>query len=316
MKMLDKTSWKEVCTWIHRNARPVDMALWRFYFENGSKEAVVDALSYYQNEDGGFGNGVEPDCWNQESSPYATLHAIGLLRRIGFLETAGMSHPMLQGIVRYLESGVHTNEDGWLFTIPSNDKYPHAPWWTYGEEINRVQSMGVTAGLCAFLLRYGDSESAAYQRAFHYADKILKKAAALEEFGEMGAGAICMLLADIQERGLTSSFECGGLKERMKEVVNRTIERDPEKWSLYTPRPSDFIWSPDSPFYKGNEEIVEKELDYLIDTRNSGGVWNITWTWFNLGEKYQKEFAVSENWWMAVIAIAKTGFLKSFGRIG
>lgn len=100
------------------------------------------------------------------------------------------------------------------------------------------------------------------------------------------------------------------------ETVNRAIERDPQKWSLYTKTPSDFISSPDSPFYKGNEEIVEKELDYLIDTRNPGGVWNITWTWFNLGEKYQKEFAISENWWMAARAIEKIAFLKSFGRIG
>lgn len=316
MKILDKASYKEVCTWIHYNARPLDLAFWSFCFENGSREAVVDALSYYQNEDGGFGNGIEPDSWNTESSPYSTLWAIGLLRRIGFPETAGMSHPIFSGILRYLESGVHSNEDGWFFTIPSNDEFPHAPWWSYGEEMNRLQSMGVTAGLCAFVLRYADQESALYKRAFDYAGKLLKKAATSEEFGEMGAGSVGMLLADIQERGLSSAFPCSGLQERIMETVNRTIERDPQKWSLYTKTPSDFISSPDSPFYKGNEEIVEKELDYLIDTRNPGGVWNITWTWFDLGEKYQKEFAISENWWMAARAIEKIAFLKSFGRIG
>ena len=58
-----------------------------------------------------------------------------------------------------------------------------------------------------------------------------------------------------------------------------------------------------------------KELDYLIDTRNPGGVWDITWSWFDLGEKYAKEFAISANWWMGVKAIDKVGFLKSFGRV-
>ena len=60
---------------------------------------------------------------------------------------------------------------------------------------------------------------------------------------------------------------------------------------------------------------METELDYLIDTRNPGGVWNITWTWFDLGEIYPKEFAVSENWWMSSKAIEKMRFLRAFGRI-
>lgn len=315
MKILDKNAYKEVCTWIHRNARPLEMALWDFYFENGSKEAVIDALAYYQNEDGGFGNGVEPDCWNPESSPYSTLVALGILERIAFVETVGIGHPMVQGILRFLESGKYSNEDGWLFSIPSNDNYAHAPWWGYDEEQNKIQSMGITAGLCAFILNFGDRGSELYERAFAYTKKILKKASESDEFGEMGAGGVCSLIGTIMQKNLTSSFECESLMDKMAAVVNSTIERDTQRWSMYTPRPSEFIPAPASPFYKGNEAIVEKELDYLIETRNPGGVWNITWTWFDLTEKYSGEFAVSQNWWMASKAIEKLGFLKNFGRV-
>ena len=49
---------------VNRNARPLDFARWKFLFENGSMEQVLSALETYQNEDGGFGNGLEPDCWN------------------------------------------------------------------------------------------------------------------------------------------------------------------------------------------------------------------------------------------------------------
>ena len=49
---------------IYLNARPLDFARWRFLFENGSRENVLDILSEYQNEDGGFGGGLEPDCLN------------------------------------------------------------------------------------------------------------------------------------------------------------------------------------------------------------------------------------------------------------
>jgi hypothetical protein len=41
-------------TFIYRNARPLDFARWQYQFENGSKEAVLNALSFYQNEDGGL----------------------------------------------------------------------------------------------------------------------------------------------------------------------------------------------------------------------------------------------------------------------
>ena len=68
-------------------------------------------------------------------------------------------------------------------------------------------------------------------------------------------------------------------------------------------------------FIPGNEEIVDLELDYLVETRNPGGVWNITWTWFGLGDEYPKEFAISENWWMASKAIERLSFLEAFGRM-
>ena len=37
---------------IYRNARPLDLTRFQYHFENGSKEAVMNALSYYQNADG------------------------------------------------------------------------------------------------------------------------------------------------------------------------------------------------------------------------------------------------------------------------
>lgn len=312
MKTLGKEAYYEIRTWMYRNARPLELAQWQFYFEDGSREQVIEKLAFYQNEDGGFGNVLEPDCWNPESSPYQVLNAIGILRGIGFEDTA---HPMVQGILRYLESGVHSSENGWHFGIPSNDHYARAPWWTYDEKVNAVQDMGITAGICAFIVRFADRQSKIYEMALRYVEKILERVEQTEDFGEMGAGGLGILVQDMEAAGLTDRFDCSKLKTGLSELVNRTIERDPAKWAFYTPRPSEFIPAPEIPFYKGNEEIVEKELNYLIDTRTPGGVWNITWTWFQLGEQYPKEFAVSEHWWMGITAIAKMRFLKNFGRI-
>lgn len=312
MKKLGTDAYNEIVRWMYRNARPLELALWQLHFEDGSRDKVIELLGFYQNGDGGFGNTLEPDSWNPESCPYTTMIAIGILRTIGFTDTG---HPMIKGIFRYLESGVHSSGEGWHFGIPSNDEFPRAPWWTYDESVNAVQDMGITAALCAFVLRYGDRQQPLFDRACGYVDKILERLKDTEDFGEMGAGGLGILVRDIEESGLSSRFDVSGLKAILDDVVGRTMERDPEKWAFYTPRPSEFIQSPDSPYYKGNEEIVETEFNYLIDTRNPGGVWDITWTWFDLGEKYPKEFAISENWWKGSKAMEKVGFLKAFGRI-
>ncbi|RGY99097.1 hypothetical protein [Clostridium sp. AM58-1XD] len=312
MKRLGTKAYDEIRAWIYRNARPLELALWQFYFEEGSAEKAAEILKFYQNEDGGFGNGIEPDCWNPESTPYATMNAAGILREIGM---SGTGCQMEQEIFRYLESDAHCTEDGWLFAVPSNDGYPRAPWWSYDEKVNEVQSMGVTAGLCAYILRYGSRNSKVFNKACRYAEKVLDRAKRTEDFGEMGVGGLNMLIHVIEESGLSDRFDCQGLKARTLELANCAIERDQEKWAFYTVRPSEVIPSLDSPLYHGNEEIVEKELDYLIDTRNPGGVWNITWTWFQMCEPYAKEFAVSENWWKAEKAIEKMRFLRNFDRL-
>ncbi|MGL5437439.1 MAG: hypothetical protein ACRDBO_18995 [Lachnospiraceae bacterium] len=315
MRMLDNKAFQEIDTWMNQNARPMELALWNYDWKSGSKDAVVQALAYYQNPDGGFSNALEPDSWNPESSPYATLIALGSLRKIGFVENAGTSHPMIQGIFQFLASGKHSDENGWHFSIPSNDDYAHAPWWTYDVEVNKIQDMGITAGLCSFVLQFGERGTDVYQKASDYVRAMINKVMQVEEFGEMGAIGIYGLLGVIVQCNLTSEYPCEGLKERVEAAINKTIERDSEQWKNYTPRPSQFIDAPSHPLYPDNQEIVEQELEYLLDTRNPGAVWNITWCWFDLQEQYAREFAISENWWMAIKAIEKMEFLRSFGRI-
>lgn len=315
MKMLDQNAFQEIDSWMKQNARPLEMALWNYHFKGETKEAVVNVLSCYQNPDGGFGNALEPDLWNPESSPYETLVAVGILEKIGLAKTAGTSHPIIKGILRFLAGGQHSDAMGWHFSVPSNDRYARAPWWTYSEETNRVQDMGITAGLCSFIFGTAGRDTQVYRKADAYTRSLLAAAMTAADFGEMGAGAIYGLLGVLFWTGRLAEFPCDGLKERLEAVLNRRIERNPENWKNYTPRPSEFILTPESPLYRGNETVVDQELDYLVGTRNPRGVWNITWSWYGMGEKYAKEFAISENWWMAVKAIEKTEFLRSFGRI-
>ncbi len=312
MKKLTTQAFQEIKLWMHRNARPVDLAVWQYHFENGSQEGVLAELSLYRNEDGGFGHALEPDSWNPNSSPYTTLNAMNILKSIGFLD---LNHPLLKGIFRYLAQSPDLTYYGWRFSIPSNDLTPHAPWWTYNEEANAYESIGLTAGIAGFILLYGDKNSELYEKALSFAGSVIEKLRAPGRYGDMGIGGYCALLDSIQKAELEEQFDCDFLTKALHKHVYDTIERDTSKWVYYGVRPSNYIGSPESPYYKDNEDIVQKELDYLIDTRPQNGVWPIPWSWFENNEKYAKAFAISENWWRAVKGTEKMLLLRNFGRL-
>lgn len=307
MKKIDKKAFEEIRGWMHRNARQLPLSRWAFHFEGGSADAVVEALAFYQNADGGFGHAVEPDLWNPNSTPYATSYALRVLQETGQTDP---TLPLLQGIYAYLDATA--DEKGWLFSIPSNDQYPRAPWWSFSEKTNQEESQGLSLSIVAFVLRYADRKFPLWEKSKKIAQS------ALDSFngeGEMGLGGYALLLENVLAAGLEGEVDVLPLCEKLPPLSNAQIERNPDKWAEYTPRPSRFIPVPQSPLYAGNEEIVATELDYLVDTRHADGVWDINWSWFNLLEQYAREFAISENWWQAETCIDKLLFLRAFGRV-
>ena len=51
-------AFKRAADFIWRNARLLDRFRFAFHFLDGSQAAVLNTLRCYQNQDGGFGNGV------------------------------------------------------------------------------------------------------------------------------------------------------------------------------------------------------------------------------------------------------------------
>lgn len=300
--------YESVKRWMHQNARPIELCLWQYFFENGSREEVIKALMYYQNEDGGFGHALEADNWNPNSTPITTQHALKILRRIEFFD---MQHPIYQGIWRYLNAEKDLVAYGWRFTVPSNEEYPHAPWWNYNEAENEKEYFGVTAELTAFILKYGEKKSRLYQKALKLTQKLMALFVSDMTYGDMGIEGYITLIDTIEGVGL-EEYDVKLLEELLAKKVSKAIEHDIEKWQYYGRRPSSYIHSPESMFYKDNAEIVHKEIEYLLATKPKADVWGITWTWFDNMEKYAKAFAISENWWKGYCVIEKMLFLRAF----
>ncbi len=153
-------SHKRAKRFIYQNARPLDLFRWKYLFEKGKREDVLDILKSYQNADGGFGHGLEPDSWNPHSSPIQTWTATRIIEEINLEDK---NHPIIQGVLSYLSSGKDFDGHTWSNTVPTNNDYPHAPWWQYQSTSER--SYNPTASLLGFILKYADISSLLYQQA-------------------------------------------------------------------------------------------------------------------------------------------------------
>ena len=119
---------ERVVGFLKNSERPVEAAWGRWLAGTGSREAVVEALARYQNPDGGFGHGLEPDIGAPSSNPFATRLALETLFALG----ATGEESMLARTARWLEE--RQDEDG-CWRLPSDvQEHPLAPWfagWTF-----------------------------------------------------------------------------------------------------------------------------------------------------------------------------------------
>ncbi|WP_231638381.1 hypothetical protein [Rubeoparvulum massiliense] len=88
---ISKTTFNKTSSWLKRNARSLEVARWEYMCEGASRDRVIHYLSAFQNKDGGFGHGIEPDYWLPESSAIATWTAGKILLEIE-AETDRMPH--------------------------------------------------------------------------------------------------------------------------------------------------------------------------------------------------------------------------------
>ena len=107
---------------------------------------MLAALRAYQNEDGGFGQALEPDIRCPDSQPVPVQHALEIL------EAVGRDAEMVRGACDFLTT-ITTAEGGVPFVLPSARKYPHAPWWNTDDD--PPASLNPTAAIVGLLHTLG-----------------------------------------------------------------------------------------------------------------------------------------------------------------
>lgn len=296
-------------TWLRRYGRPLENARWEFLFEQGSKDQVIHYLRAFQNEDGGFGHGLEPDFWLPDSSPMATWTAGQILVEVG----ASQEEPVVQRLLSYL---VHTPQFGpgmWPSVLPKNNCYPHAPWWHFEENAQAGWMFNPSVELAAFLIHWSPTESGGALLGWEslaFALRRVMQATSMDRH-ELNNYRKCLSLLTTHKERFDAQMEYAfaEVESKVQDLTKDVIDRDVSNWGTgYKPLPLDFIQGPEDPLYPQLKELVHQNLRFYLDQRTDEGIWNISWNW----GQYSEVFAVVSRYWQGILAVERYKILKAF----
>ena len=300
---------KQSSLWMKRNARPLDNARWEYFFEGKSKENVIQYLSAFQNEDGGFGHGIEPDFWNPYSSPMATWAAAQVLYEIG----ANKDEPIVQSMIAYLIKTSDAETGMWESVRPENNDYPHAPWWSWKEGVQKNWMFNPGAELAAYLVHWAKDDEAE-QIGWTSIEKAINHLMNKNEMDMHEVGNFQQLVQIMKQYedpfNEKIPFTLEEVTKKVLDLVENSFEKEPSRWKTgYKALPVDFINHPSHPLYEKYESLVEENLKFFIEELLEEGAWDISWDWGT----YPKDFPVARRYWQGNITVNRYKLFKAFG---
>lgn len=307
MSNLISKSFENAKRYIMTNARKLEQARFEYEFENGSKGKVIFALKLYQNKDGGFGNGIEPDFWLPKSSPMATWVAGQILMEI----EANANDPIVKSMTNYLIQTNNYETGMWESVLPENNDYPHAPWWHWQEGAQKNWMFNPSAELAAFLVHWSSEKADIGWNTINKATEYLMNKEEMDKHEINNFQQLIKIIRPYEaEFNVKIQYSLNVVAEKIMELVDQCMEKDVSKWNEgYRALPLDFIDTPEDPLFERHESLVKQNLHFYLEQMSDEGIWDISWTWGS----YPEEFDVARRYWKGILAIKRYKQLKAFG---
>jgi hypothetical protein len=305
MRKSSKNLFSKIDIYMNSEARPLERAIFNYYFNDSSADDILDSLETFQNLDGGFGNGIEPDFKLIQSSPMATSIA---LRHLSKVDKGDRAQKMISKAIGYLETSFDCDRNGW-YSLPRNDNnYPHAPWWEFREDLNMTvidYSFGnPTAELIGYLYKYKEYlDNLDVYPLINYAIDNLNKRTEFNSEHEI----FCYIR---MYNTLDEEFS-NQIKDTLKLAVSQLVNITQDEWMNYVPTPLRFINMESNNFFGIEREFIDCNLDYLIDKLEEEGKMLPTWKW----DKYPDEWKTARTEWMGILTLEGLLSLLKFNRV-
>jgi hypothetical protein len=285
-------------------ARPLEVARIRHLLSDGSLEDIVIELRKYQNPDGGFGHGLEPDFWNPASSATQSWFACHIIRDHGI----DPFHPMVVALLDYLKETFDDHIMRWHAIDQDNINYPHAPWW---EKEGSLVSFNPSASLAGFIVKYGHPMDAMYKKARKVIDEALSFILEREEPVEPHELRCLIDMMNDIALDYRTHQHYKRAKNKMILLIDEALEKDEELWfTSYVTKPSQLIKHHPSLGSEVFHDLLLKEIDLAINHLNAEYLWPITWHWMGA---YPDAFEIANQHWQGIIAYGYVKLIKDLG---
>lgn len=290
---------------LQKIARPLEIARMNHLLFSGKKEAIIKALETYQNEDGGFGHGLEPDFINPHSSATQTWVATNIIKD----HAIDPFEPIVEKLMVYLTNTFDEKLNRWHAINDRNHLYPHAPWW---EKEGSLTSMNPSASLAGFIISYGNPMEKLYKYAKSVVDEALHMIINPDLIIERHElSCLIEMLDDIQTFYLKDPNYIKA-KNRMILRMDEVIEKNEDLWfTSYVTKPSDLIKKHPSFGSEVYFELLLKEVDLAFIHQNEHHLWNMTWEWSDFEEAFEQ----AKKAWQGIIAYDYLKLMKDLGLI-
>ena len=273
--------------YIQDNARYLEKLLHHHYFESPCGDKVIKALGLYQNKDGGYGNGLEPDFRLSNSSPMASSVALKLLSEF---KQEPLAEEQIRNVMSYLEHTYKPEIEGWESVGKMVNLFPHAPWWHYYDSPAKY-NINPSAEILGYLIEFRNHVTTLD------VDQLLKRYT--EHYLSVEDIEVHEFYSVLRLAERMSDIEHAMILPKLKRDYQRLVNLNRDEWRDYVPTPLKFAMLDHQNRLEIPEEALQDNLEYLKESLNTSGVISPPWKW----NKYEAEWEVAKREWTGILTL-------------
>jgi hypothetical protein len=228
-----------------------------------SNKNVLAALAHYQNEDGGFGHGLEPDLRTKKSTTIATTVALQILESVD-----GQTSLMADDAIQYLMNDFHN--DNWEPIHAEANDAPHAPWWRYEAPAGQGFTANPTAEVLRYLFNHRAMSTQLPGLLAQAVEHIKSTPLEMHEFLCFIRLYECQVLTKPDRMDLLPYLLSNGYQ---------LVNVEPRDWEEYCLTPLDVVTHAGSVFAEFFTDSIDANFDFLLEQQQEDGSWCPNWSW-------------------------------------
>ena len=297
---LSRAAYAQARAFVQDQGRDLDAAILRHAFDGADTEAALALLARYQNPDGGFAHGLEPDLPTPASTAIVTSVGLQILRQLG----APADHPMVGGAIGWLADAFDMEVGVWPIINADVGLTPHAFWWDW------------------------DADLAARWNGFHFnpsaellGDLYAYRSVAAPAVIERAEGALLEAIASTSR--LDGAYDIKSLMRLIETEQTPSEVRGPAEALMTTTRaafdpenahasPLDLAPRPRAGQPASDAEAIDASLQALVVGQDSDGGWRPFWDWSAVDDA---AWRAAERAWRSILTRTTLETLAAYSRI-